>query len=256
MRGASNQTLTAFIKQPHVSKILNENLTIPKNPIAAAPLLVPSTTSSPGTVATAFDLITRCIIYRKFKRHSVEKWHLGIVDYLQRPDDYVLVLKKEIEGYFKKGNITPDLLRACYMAAQIEASYRSGRRADVLGVVPEKAVQELEQLTVLLDIEKFRPNKRIYLNPQFATQGTRVRCAEGDLIIDETLIDIKTTILTNRNRYHWHQLVSYSVLAKLSGIDIQRIGIYYARQGLLAVFPLAEVIAEGDCQKITDIFKN
>ena len=149
-----------------------------------------------------------------------------------------------------------------------------------LGRVPRGVVEELEKLISIVDIKKFQPNKYIILNPDFNTLETAVRCADCDLIIDDTLIEIKTVKNGRSNSYFWKQLIGYYYLSKIGGInkpnifskemelieilekskyrkkpklikdiEIKRIGIYYSRYGILHIEPIDKIISSLDNHK-------
>jgi len=79
--------------------------------------------------------------------------------------------------------------------------------------------------------------------------------ADGDLIIDDTLIDIKTTKHLTFEREFFNQLIGYYVLSCIGGIDdcgrgkIKHVAIYYARYGVFHRVSLAE------CHKPCDLPK-
>ncbi len=58
---------------------------------------------------------------------------------------------------------------------------------------------------------------------------------DADIVIDGTLIDIKTTKNFEFNRDFFNQLIGYYVLSKIGGLegladnDIKSLGIYYSR---------------------------
>ena len=69
--------------------------------------------------------------------------------------------------------------------------------------------------------------------------------ADADLIIDNTLIDIKTTKNLKLDRSHLNQVLGYYVLSLIGGINnnpndrpIENIGLYFARHGELWTLPL------------------
>jgi len=75
--------------------------------------------------------------------------------------------------------------------------------------------------------------------------------ADADLVLDDTLIEIKTTTYLHLQRVHFHQLLGYYVLSRIGGIDgfpptrrLQALGVYYARFGQLYTFPIEGVIDE------------
>jgi len=104
----------------------------------------------------------------------------------------------------------------------------------------------------LLPEEHFRAKKRCVLNPTFGRGSSLVGGADGDLIIDDTLIDIKTTKHLTFDREFFNQLIGYYVLSRIGGIDdcargeIKHVAIYYARYGVLHRVSLRECHEQSD----------
>ena len=102
-------------------------------------------------------------------------------------------------------------------------------------------------------------NKICHLNPTFGIGSIMVSGADADMIIDDTLIDIKVTKHLDLKREYLNQLIGYTVLASIGGVDgavrktnIKFIAIYFARHGFLWKIPLAEI---GSLKKLS-AFKN
>ncbi|MDA8053513.1 MAG: hypothetical protein M0012_05085 [Deltaproteobacteria bacterium] len=73
--------------------------------------------------------------------------------------------------------------------------------------------------------------------------------ADADLVIDDTIIDIKTTKKLAPDRNYFNQLLGYYTLYCISGFDginykpeINNIAIYFSRYAYLHVIPLSKVI--------------
>ena len=116
----------------------------------------------------------------------------------------------------------------------------------------ERDIADLRQLMSLVREQDFSSRKDCYLNPTFGS--TR---SNADLIIDDKLIDIKTTKDLVLDRRHLHQLVQYYILLSLEGIDVGRkrhinyfeevcevnqICIYFSRHGYLHLMKIADLI--------------
>ncbi len=73
--------------------------------------------------------------------------------------------------------------------------------------------------------------------------------ADGDLLIDDLLIDVKTTKELSLEREAFNQLIGYYSLYKIDGIDgappqheVKRLGIYFSRYAYLHVIRVEDVI--------------
>jgi hypothetical protein len=79
--------------------------------------------------------------------------------------------------------------------------------------------------------------------------------ADADLVIDSTLIDVKTTIELKLTRQYYNQLICYYMLYLIGGMDnhsdlkLDRLGIYFSRYDYLWTFPIGQVGNEQDFEK-------
>ncbi len=87
------------------------------------------------------------------------------------------------------------------------------------------------QITVL-------PMNKVQCNPTFGRYSRAVGGADADFIMDNTLIDIKTTVKLAYNGKDMAQILGYSAMAQALGQRIDVVGIYYARYGIWALLPL------------------
>jgi len=84
------------------------------------------------------------------------------------------------------------------------------------------------------------------LNPTFKNIPLK---ADADLVVDDMLIDIKTTKNFQLKRNYFNQLIGYYTLYKIGGIDgmplqneIKKLGIYFSRQGYLHWYEVDDII--------------
>lgn len=88
------------------------------------------------------------------------------------------------------------------------------------------------------------------MNPTFGKASRLVGGADADLLIDETLIEIKAVKNLDLKRDHFNQLMGYVILNRLGCIGdnikpkpkITKVAIYFARYGHLEVFDLNKLI--------------
>jgi hypothetical protein len=83
--------------------------------------------------------------------------------------------------------------------------------------------------------------KRCLLNP---TLGNAVVNADADLVVDDMLIDIKTTQHLTVKREHFDALLCYLVLHRSRFPDrpVEKLAIYFTRQAALAWIPVRQAI--------------
>lgn len=79
------------------------------------------------------------------------------------------------------------------------------------------------------------------LNPTF-TGSRDVGGADADFILDGCLIDIKTTIKLQVTNLWLYQLLGYVLLDYSDRYQIDKVGIYFARQGVLLKWPLSDFL--------------
>ena len=124
---------------------------------------------------------------------------------------------------------------------------------------PESALRELQALRDIVPWEAFMGPERAIIHPEFGEGARLCRGADGDLILGDVLIDIKTTQRCSIGIGVIRQVVTYALLCNRFGINgvedpptIRRVGIYLARVGRLDVFDLDECMAEGAAEEILD----
>jgi hypothetical protein len=114
-------------------------------------------------------------------------------------------------------------------------------------------IQELQDLYDVVPWPEFQPGpgEFIALNPGFRTTGGSGD-PSADLLVGDTLIDIKVVRDTSLKTALVRQLVLYAALARENGttwrpgsVHVDQLGIYYARHGYLHSFALSDCIADG-----------
>ncbi len=148
------------------------------------------------------------------------------------------------------------LARFCYVLALFEEVYRSGLSEDspLLVPTPKASVDELLAIseggwiddlcalsTVFYDNYHHLLTQPHVLNPTFS--GSRdVGGADADLVVDGCLIDIKTSITPQIKAKYLYQLAGYLLLDYDDKLQVDSVGIYMARQGILFTWPVVEFL--------------
>jgi hypothetical protein len=157
------------------------------------------------------------------------------------------------EEFEKTGKFTKEFLISAIIMAQWELILKSPgfthpsllnfKRPEDVDV---ETINELQALTGLPKSKMFTSKKSIHLNPEFGIGSDLVGGAAADLIIDDTLIDIKTISTLEFSITHYRQLIGYWILSKIGKINqtekvqINNIGIYFARHGILKIIPVSQ----------------
>lgn len=267
-------SLTSLIKtRGDFRQALRATITPPPKPVFPD-LRQAALTTSYGTVGTAFDYLLRMRLEREFGPdltrsgafvaslvpHMVDD--AADAEQAQRSFDRAdAVIRRYLRHACPFG---PEVARACLVLARLEAVFRSGNPAYVHSAedVNELDIQDLLGLADLIPLERFRPRERLVLNPGFEA-GARVGGADADLLLDDLLIEIKTTRHPRLTSEYLHQLVGYLLLSRIGGggiiggeaRPIRRLGVYFARHGLLHTFPVAGLFATGGLEDLQRWFE-
>ncbi|WP_288039239.1 hypothetical protein [Acidiphilium sp.] len=135
-------------------------------------------------------------------------------------------LKKYLSGDLELEDLCHDAL----MLTTIDVVMRTGMFHDQIGEINEIYIDELKGMIKVIDDNKFRVKKLAILNPDFGDASRLVGGADADLILDKSLLDIKTSKSLATKRKMFDQLVAYFMLSKIQGhYEIENIGIYFAR---------------------------
>ena len=151
-----------------------------------------------------------------------------------------------------------EIARFCLALGVFESMERSGQgwppsflgaaiprnATDFLESIPEPWVRDAAGLAGMFAVS--RADWRgvpATLNPEFAG-APDVRGADGDLIVDGCLWDIKTTIRKNADRKWLDQLLGYILLDYEDEYAIESVGFLFPRQNASVHWPLADLMQE------------
>lgn len=247
-----------------------------------AELKAPPLTTNYGIIGTAFDYLLRFYLEYHNKNTCIERsfWvadgsfkmlclHLKstgeVVTGFRRDKlfkkQYLLAIitdqyeqtKINYNNYVGNGQITDELICNTIFLAKLDVLYRAGFIDENLDNYNHEDIKDLKSLISLVDHKNFQAKEKCYLNPTFGAGSGLVGGADADLIIDNTLIDIKVTKNLKLDRNHINQVLGYYLLSLIGGVNnnpndrpIENIGIYFARHGELLTIPIVKF---GDKQK-------
>ena len=170
--------------------------------------------------------------------------------------------KEAYEKYLKKGKHDEALLISAIQLAQLDLVYRAGILPEDFGCVNPKDVQDLRSLIEVVEPSDFQTQHYCILNPTFGEASRLVGGADADILIDQRLIEIKTTKKLVLNQQYFHQLIGYYILSRIGGIDglgtespITELGIYYSRYSYMWLVSLNEIADERTFQAVTERFR-
>ena len=132
--------------------------------------------------------------------------------------------------------------------------------------ITEIEVEELIALYNLIDFEIFENSEKIFLNPVFGNGSRKVGGADADIIVDDMLIDIKTTKHPKFKPEMLRQLVGYSLLANKFGVNyengdclphkITKMAVYFSRAGKFFIMNLDDCVQPKEQQTVLDFILN
>ena len=252
----------SFITGPPFNEAFRSAITRPKGKLNK-PILAPPLTKNYQLVGIAFDYLLRFYLERINAGAKTSGWAAedgvillepfeGISDKYEKAKSHLDGARNLYQSYIQDGFLTDELISAALCLAHLEGSRRSGifNDADVV-TSDERDIADLRQLMSLVREQDFSFRNDCYLNPTFGS--TR---SNADIVIDDKLIDIKTTKDLVLDRRYLHQLVQYYILLSLEGIDrrerhinyfeevceVTQVGIYFSRHGYLHLMKIADLI--------------
>ena len=168
-------------------------------------------------------------------------------------------LSKIAEQYIQTGMNTEELVRA----ALVDSGWKPNDTVHSWidrAAFEEGVLEEMEGLFRLLRDCDWTEGGTVFTNPTFGNHR-HILPGEGDFIVDDLLVDIKTTENETFTNGFWRQLLMYYVLADVQRVlhkvddrtygkepfdgkypEINQVGIYYARYGELQTVDMREVI--------------
>jgi hypothetical protein len=263
-------SLTSFLKCKDVREKFSIEFPHQKFKVESQPSL-PLTTHY-GLVGTAFDYLLRFYMSHLNENALCFPWVAEYVlnelesEFLappETPKEYEERQKKiktietiidqaawRLQAFLKTGKLKDDLIRSSLLLAQIDPIYRAGYWDPNLGTVDDQDIQDLRNLISLIDPEIFRAQVCI-LNPTFGEGSRLVGGADVDLVLDDVMIDVKTTKNPSFKKEYLHQLIGYYTLYKIGGItglgqehEIKRLGIYFSRYGYFHAIQVCDLISD------------
>lgn len=115
--------------------------------------------------------------------------------------------------------------------------------ADLLKIPDQAWINDMRELSWLFhDRYNHLTNRPHILNPTF-DGSIEVGGADADIIIDDTLVEIKSSIKPTIDGYYIQELIGYALLDYSDRYQIHNIGIYMVRQGILLQWELKECLA-------------
>lgn len=258
-------SLTSFLEDcPDVRARLLAHFKKPEFRVEAR-LLAPPLTDAYSIAGTAFDYLLRFYLQKLNSNSRASAWVAEVACTELRLNGGTLLGKgttRIIEeakachtAFLASRQKRPgrELIQASVRLAYLDAVYRVGIFDEkMFRAIPAALIDDLEAMLELVRAQDFRAKRRCILNPGFGTGSHLVGGADADLLIDDTLIDIKAVKHLVFDRYIFNQLLGYYLLSCIGGVEgcrrpgIRYLAIYYARYGVLHRVRLADFVAPSE----------
>ena len=276
-------SLTQFLQMKEVRERFETEFELP-DIRSTWGIKAPPLTNHYALVGTAFDYLLRFILRYHNTNCEEERWaayeSLAILTgnqpltaadlpmfklrelaekfTLREPSDTPADLAKKITylgemsscEYNESGKPTDQILASVLLLGQLDSVYHSGYVHKDMGVVDKRDVEDLKNLSSIVPLDEFKADSVCLLNPQFGQASQLVGGADADLVLDDSIIDIKTTKTCGFSRKMLNQLIGYYTLGRIGGIgecsldgrEIRRIGVYFSRFGKMLLVDTSDVI--------------
>lgn len=258
-------SLTSFLKDEDVKNAFRRTFKKPEFKLQAE-LLAPPLTKNYAIVGTAFDYLLR-FYTKQLNPDAIERlwvseqafYYLLLgrrsqplfidIETIEKVEEIIQYAKKAYSEYIDTGIMNHDIFRAALLLAQVDLIYRADRIDENLGKVYENDINDLKKLISIVKPEYFKAKEICILNPTFGKASQLVGGADCDLVIDDAIIDIKTTKKLYLSRDYFNQLIGYYILYTIGNIDgmppnhrIKRLGIYFSRHAYLLFIDVLDII--------------
>lgn len=226
--------------------------------LASKEMIALPLTENFSTVGTAFDYLLRFFI-QHLNPHTIDKsyWiaETAVEEGLRtgavktRCKEIISRARDDWAAYLKKGQMSDALIESALKLATLDPIYRAGVVPERIGDIHPDDVQDLKNLISAVDKKIFTAKSLCMINPTFGSASELVGGADADLVVDDTIIDIKTTKKLTLERSALDQVLGYYVLHHISGVGelkpkptITKVAVYFSRYGYLFVMHLSELV--------------
>ncbi len=220
-------------------------------------------------IGTAFDYLLRFVIETKNNQAKTQQWVAeAAVEHTKGSRDFkhcnsVLVEATEYyDAYIKTKKLDDNTIKAALLLAQLDPIFRAGIIDPNIGRIEKDDIEDMRNLIKSTNLDIFKAKKVCLLNPTFGVGSMLVGGADADMVIDDTIIDIKTVKDFKLDRRYYNQLIGYYILSKIGGIDgygkglkINNLAIYFSRYATFVNFKISDVMKGIDEAKFISWFE-
>ncbi len=195
-------SLHSFLEKSDVRARFRQEFCKPKL-VGNQTLLAPPLTKNYQLVGIAFDYLMRFYLEmlnpQAFQRSWVAENALHLLkeqgaNRLYNQAFLIVTRARENQAEFlKTQKITEDLIRSSLQLAKLDGFSRVRKIDPNLDNIEQGDIEDVRNLINLVDFTQFTSPGVVLLNPTFFLASLRIGGADSDFVIDDRLVDIKTT---------------------------------------------------------------
>lgn len=193
----------------------------------------------------------------------IEGWKKVKYKYYTQAKITIKTAKKNLRSYLKTGKMGDKLIASALDLATLDVLVTAGYVPPLKQTKPDKDdMEDLRKLIAIINPETIKAEHTCVLSPSFGPEAEKLMSAEGDLVIDDALIDIKTVKHLKVDRKIFNQLIGYYTLYRIGGIrgmpssnQITKLGVYFSRHGYLHIYQVEDLIDESTYSDFVKWFK-
>ena len=194
--------------------------------------------------------------------HYIERWKNIKYHIYSQAKITIKSARKNLKSYLKNGNMSDNLIASALSLAKLDDLVTAGYVGSLKQTNTKNDMDDLRKLISIVNPETFKAEHTCVLNPNFGPEAAKLLSAAGDLVIDDTLIDIKTYKPLEVKRDIFNQLMGYYTLYRIGGINgmsprnkINKVGFYFSRHGYLHTYKIEDIINESSYLEFIEWFK-
>jgi hypothetical protein len=275
-------SLVHFVERPALRACFNELHCRPSlaAEVAAAPERAPPQSNRYTLIGTAFDYLARFRLAHEFARSDAEvidgtwiaersveamRGHPALAEHFEGCRRRVGNVRRLVAEYVA-GDATRlrEVASAAQWLAHLDSLHRTGELRRPHVGLDLRVHEELLALAEAFEPARlFAGARRVLLNPVYA-EAALVDGADPDLVIDDGIVDIKTTTRLRVEPAHLRQLAGYAVMQRLGGIELadgrhlepaRWVGIYFARHGVVQRWALDAILPGDSFERYVEAFR-
>ena len=140
-------------------------------------------------------------------------------DWYAKGEKIISQAKEREKTFLQTGQITDELIESTLSLAYLDPIYRANQGHEYVGMpIDEKDIEDVRKLISIIIPDYFKARKLCIINPTFGTASIMVGGADADIVVDDNIIDIKTTKKFELQLRDFQQIIGYYVLHQIGGV--------------------------------------